>query len=101
MEKPLTPREAATVLGINYQTLKEWIHREELGLFDNGPLLRVQFASIDATGANRGDGKDRGSNQPQPPHFCESRNSGSASPTTSTATKTDCHWRPPSRRLRV
>jgi excisionase family DNA binding protein len=27
VEKLLTPREATTILGIGYRTLKEWIHR--------------------------------------------------------------------------
>ena len=70
-------------------------------MFYNGPVLSAQFPNTDATGANRGDGNDRGSNQPQASHFCGSRNSGSAFPTTSTATKTDCHWRPSPSRLRV
>ena len=30
VEKLLPPREAATLFGINYQTLKEWIHRRRV-----------------------------------------------------------------------
>jgi hypothetical protein len=64
-------------------------------------LKSAQERRIDTTGANSGSGRDFGSNQPHPAHFSGSRSSGSVFGGTSTATNTECHSHPSSRRLKA
>jgi hypothetical protein len=56
---------------------------------------------MDTIGAKSGSGRDLGSNQPHSAHFSGSRGSGSVVGGTSTATSTDCHSHPSSRRLKA